>query len=309
MQGTIQSGQGTAATLYRRSDVLRILHLKDHDLRAWERAGLIAADHDYTFEELGRLRMLRDLRANRISARSIRKHMDAMQRVSGVHNALVESTTVRRGAGLVFRHGGALLDPLTQQFAFDFGNTSREPLRLVGLAEPQRRALAIQELFARAVQLEEAAATRDDAAAIYEEIFNRQPGHAASSINLGTIRYGQRRFAEAERLYRQATVADPEYALAFFDLGNVLDEMQRLDEAIAAYGRAIALVPRYADAHYNLALAHERRGEPRRALRHWLIYVRLDPDGPWASHARRQARKILGSERLTIVSRRGRAAS
>ena len=115
-----------------------------------------------------------------------------------------------------------------------------------------------------------------------------------------------RDYQQAERLYRQATVSDPDYALAFFDLGNVLDEMQRLPEATIAYQKAVALVPQYADAHYNLALSYERQGYRRRALRHWLAYVRLDPVGPWASHAKEQARKILNTEKLSIVSRRGR---
>ena len=44
----------------------------------------------------------------------------------------------------------------------------------------------------------------------------------------------------------------------------------------------------------------------RRALRHWLTYVRLDPVGPWATHAKAQAKKILSTERLSIVSRGGR---
>jgi tetratricopeptide (TPR) repeat protein len=82
--------------------------------------------------------------------------------------------------------------------------------------------------------------------------------------------------------------------------------MQRLNEAIEAYSQAIALVPQYADAHYNLALAFERQGERRRALRHWMAYTRLDPVGPWAAHAKGQARKILAVEKLRIVSRRGR---
>jgi tetratricopeptide (TPR) repeat protein len=94
--------------------------------------------------------------------------------------------------------------------------------------------------------------------------------------------------------------------LAFFDLGNVLDELKRLPDAISAYQRAVVLVPQYADAHYNLALAYERQGHRRRALRHWLMYVRLDPVGPWANHAKAQAKKILSGERLRIVARGGR---
>ena len=67
-------------------------------------------------------------------------------------------------------------------------------------------------------------------------------------------------------------MADPGYVLAYFDLGNVLDELNRLDESIAAYRKAVTLSPRYADAHYNLALAYERSGQQRPALRHWQAY-------------------------------------
>jgi tetratricopeptide (TPR) repeat protein len=161
-------------------------------------------------------------------------------------------------------------------------------------------------MFLRAVRLEENGETLSEAKMLYETILEMQPNHAPAAINLGTIRYNERDYAAAETYYRRATEADPEYALAFFDLGNVLDEQQRLAEAIAAYEKALMLVPGYADAHYNLALAYERMKEPRRALRHWMAYGKLDPSGPWASHARSQAKRILGSERLAIVTRHGR---
>jgi tetratricopeptide (TPR) repeat protein len=294
-------------TRYSRHDVLRILHLQARQLAAWERGGLIPSHEHYTFEDLSQLRTLRNLCATRISVRSIRASVVAMERVAGMRNALLESTAVRRGGRLVFRHRGALMDPMTQQLAFDFEINSGAPLQV---AEPRafdslRQAENLQEMFLKAVRLEEKLETLPEAEELYEAILREQPEHAAAAINLGTIRYNGKNYEAAERLYRRATETDPEYALAFFDLGNVLDEMQQLDEAIMAYRRAIALVPQYADAHYNLALAYERQGERRRALRHWLMYVRLDPVGPWASHAKGQARKILSGERLRIVSRRG----
>jgi tetratricopeptide (TPR) repeat protein len=298
----------TRVTRYSHHDVLRILHLQARQIAAWERAGLITSSADYSFEELGRLRTLRELRATRISSRSIRRSVDAMQRVAGMPNPLMEATAIRRGSRLVFRHGGALLDPVTQQLAFDFAIIPERQLQVVrpdGLAL-ERKALELQEMFQRAVKLEEKPATIPQAVEIYEVILESRPTHAPALINLGTIYYNQREFEQAEQLYRRATVADPEYALAFFDLGNVLDEMQRLTEATTAYERAVALVPQYADAHYNLALAYERQGQRRRALRHWLMYVRLDPVGPWSSHAKDQAQKILSVEKLSIVSRRGR---
>ncbi len=309
-------------TRYSREDVLRILQLGSRELVAWERAGLLPAMESYGFRELGQLRTLRQLRSGaaetagmragvggalrRMSPSAIRRSLEAMQRASGMRDALVEATVLRRGRKMSFRHGGALVDSLTQQLEFDFDSGGGR-LRVVGeqRAEAQRMA-EVQEMFLRAVGMEEAPGTVGEAAEVYREILRVRPGHAPALINLGTIRYNRREYREAEALYRRATEADPEYALAFFDLGNVLDEMQRIGEATAAYQRAVKLVPRYADAHYNLALALERQGQRRRALRHWMQYVRLDPTGPWNAHARGQARKILSGEKLLIVSRGGR---
>ena len=296
-------------TRYSRQDVLRILHLRARQLSAWEQAGLIPASEDYSFEDLAQLRTLRTLRATRITAKSIRQSVEAMRRAAGMGNPLTEASAVRQGSRLAFRHAGALVDPVTQQLGFDFDAPERQ-LSVFNSTDSGAGAATgnadVQDMFQRAVQLEENRATIPEAAEMYRRILALRPGYAAAAINLGTIHYNQREFALAEQHYRHATDADPEYALAFFDLGNVLDELKRLPDAIAAYQRAIALVPQYADAHYNLALAFERQGHRRRALRHWLTYVRLDPIGPWASHAKSQAKKILSTERLSIVSRSGR---
>jgi len=295
-------------TRYSRQDVLRILHLRTRQLTAWEHAGLIPASEAYTFEDLAQLRTLRTLRATRISAKSIRQSVEAMRRAAGMCNPLTEASAVPRGSRLAFRHAGALVDPITQQLAFDFDATPERRLSVVGvpLLHTETANADVQEMFQRAVQLEEDRGTVPEAADLYRKILVLRPRYAAAAINLGTIHYNYREFALAEQHYRRATEIDPDYALAFFDLGNVLDELKRLPDAIAAYQRATTLVPQYADAHYNLALAYERQGLRRRALRHWLTYVRLDPVGPWANHAKAQAKKILSTERLSIVSRSGR---
>ncbi len=290
------------------------MHLAPRHLAAWEREGLVTPDNDqtYTFEHLSQLRTLREVRSPRISARSIKTSVDAMQRVAGMSNPLLESSAVRRGSRIAFRVGGALVDPVTRQLAFDFETSPSRQMAVVrsfGRVPMHQTAVEnaqLQEMFLRAVQLEEDPVTMPEAVRTYETILALRPEHAPACINLGTILYNRREFARAEQMYRRATEADPSYALAFFDLGNVLDEMQNLSGAVEAYVRAIVLVPDYADAHYNLALAYERQDERRRALRHWMAYVRLDPVGPWASHARAQARKILSMERLSIVSRSGR---
>jgi DNA-binding transcriptional MerR regulator len=308
---TAPDRETSAVNQYRREDVLRILRLPHRQLNAWERAGLISASEHYSFDGLVQLRKLRELAETRISVKSIRQSVDAMQKVAGLSNPLLELAVVPRGSRLAFRQGGALVDPMTRQMAFDFEMTPSAGLAVVSRAfrhgaDANALAAEVQEMFLRAVRLEENAATLAEAKDLYGEILEIQMEHAAAAINLGTICYNERDFDAAETLYRRATEADPEYALAFFDLGNVLDELQRLPEAISAYERALKLVPQYADAHYNLALAYERMQEPRRALRHWTRYIQLDPSGPWAAHAKSQQKRILGNERLTIVTRHGR---
>jgi len=295
-------------TSYSRQDVLRILQISSHQLQGWERAGILTQRQTYTFQDLGQLRTLRALREEDVSAASIRHSILAMKAVAGMANPLLEACLVRTGTRLAFRHHGAIVDPIRRQLLFDFDRVDRRggpsassepaPLRRPGEGNPH----GVPDRFLAAVQAEETG-EKQRAITLYEEILELDPDYAAAYINLGTINFHLRQFARAEELYRRATEADPGYVLAFFDLGNVLDELQRLDESIVAYCQAIALAPRYADAHYNLALAYERKGQRRHALRHWQSYIKLDNRGPWADHARRQIRKLLSREKLTIAWR------
>jgi len=295
-------------TSYLRQDVLRIFAMSSRQLQAWERAGLIPQQETYSFQDLGQLRILCALRAEDVSAASIRDSILAMKAVSGMVNPLLETRVVRTGTRLAFRHHGAMVDPIRRQLLFDFERgglqaiaaVAAEPSPLRRPAAPGSRAL--QERFLAAVRAEEAG-EKQSAISLYEEILTLDPDYAAASINLGTIFFHLRQYGRAEELYRRATVADPDYVLAYFDLGNVLDELERLEESIAAYRKAVTLSPAYADAHYNLALAYERCGQQRPALRHWRAYVKLDNHGPWADHARGQIRKLLSHEKLAIVSR------
>jgi tetratricopeptide (TPR) repeat protein len=298
------SNEHITVTHYSREDVLRILRIRLQQLSSWERSGLIDQTDTYSFQDLVQLRKLRDLRATRLSVANIRASIHAMRQVSGVANPLLEASAVRNGTRLAFRLSGAMMEPIARQFVFDFDSPRHSQLAEVSSAASHQAARdsRVQGLFFEAVRLEELGKTQE-AMAHYEAILALDSTHAPACINLGTIQYNQRRFIDAEELYRRATEADPKYALAFFDLGNVLDELQRLPEAIEAYTTAIRLVPHYGDAHYNVALAYERVGDRRAALRHWTTYIKLDPIGPWSNHARIQARKILEREKLSIVHR------
>ncbi|HET7747907.1 MAG TPA: tetratricopeptide repeat protein [Terriglobales bacterium] len=288
---------------YSRTDLLRILRLTARQLTAWEKAGLIAPAETYSFFDLLQVKKVRDLCARRVRPAVIRESLQAMQKqVAGMENPLLEAGAYSTGARVVFRHEGKALEPIAGQFVMDF-----DPADKVVAADPRLRAITadqgVAELFARGIALEEEPSTQTEAIEVYQKVLELEPQHAATHINLGTIFYNRQDFTKAEHHYRAAIEADPRYALAYFDLGNVLDETGRVPEAIKAYSTALMLAPTYGDAHYNLALAYEKIKQPRKALKHWRAYVRLDSAGPWSVHARNQIRRILTSDALRIVYR------
>jgi tetratricopeptide (TPR) repeat protein len=292
---------------YGRADVLRILRISAKQLVGWQRAGLAPQSDAFTFIDLVQLRAIRDLRAKRVRPAVIRESLVAMQKqVAGMENPLIEASAFSLGSRVAYRHHGHSVEPTTGQFVLDF-----EPVGAVLSAKPVSSKLkpianseSAAELFTRGIAMEEHPSTHDEAIRTYHQVLDIEPTHAAAHINLGTLYYNRRDFVSAEKHYRLAVAADPRYALAYFDLGNVLDETARVQEAVDAYSTALQLAPTYADAHYNIALAYERLGQPRRALRHWKAYLKLDSAGAWAQHAKNQVGRILAIDPLKLVYRR-----
>lgn len=292
---------------YSRTDLARILRLTARQLAAWEKAGLIAAADSYSFFDLLQIKKVRDLCARKVRPAVIRQSLEAMQKqVAGMENPLLEAgafTTGRHRVG--FRHQGKLVEPIAGQFMFDFSAQERlVSSEQISIVKPEPASTDVVELFARGIALEDDPNNHAAAIQTYQRVLELDPGHAAAHINVGTLYYNRQDYALAERHYRQAIEVDPRYALAYFDLGNVLDETGRVTEAIQTYNTALQLAPTYADAHYNLALAYEKMKEPRKALKHWRAYVKLDTTGPWAIHARNQIQRILQADGLKLVHSR-----
>ena len=296
-------------TSFGRADILRILHITARQLSGWQKAGLAPNCEEFSFADLQQVKQIRDLCAKRVRPAVIRQSLEAMQRqVAGMANPFLEASAFTVGRRVAFRHQGRAVEPVAGQYIMEFDSAGA--VVTTDSASPPHKAKPVpptglaHELFARGVSLEENPNNHDEAIQVYLELLELQPGHAAAHINLGTLYYNRQDFAAAEKHYRAAVSADPRYALAYFDLGNVLDETGRFIDAATAYKTAIQLAPTYADAHYNLAFAYERLREPRLALRHWTVYVKLDRSGPWSIHARKQIARILESDKLKLVYRR-----
>jgi tetratricopeptide (TPR) repeat protein len=291
---------------FSRTDVFRLLHISARQLAAWQRAELVPVCEIFSWNDFLQVKKVRDLLARRVRPEAIRQSLQAMQKqVAGMENPMLEASTYNVGSRVVYRHEGHSVEPIAGQFLMDFAPVGTVVSTSTAKVKPIAKLDTVSELFAHGVRMEEHPGTHDDAIRTYLQVLEREPNHAPAHINLGTLYYNRQDFVACERHYRQAVAADPRYALAYFDLGNVLDETGRIADAVTAYKTAIRLAPTYADAHYNLALAYERLRQPRQALPHWRIYVKLDKSGPWAVHARNQIARILEADKLKIVYRRG----
>jgi tetratricopeptide (TPR) repeat protein len=293
---------------YSREDLVRILRLTARQLAGWEKAELVAAADSYSFYDLLQIKKVRDLCARKVRPAMIRQSLEAMQKqAAGMGNPLLEAGAFNTGRRVAFRHQGKVLEPIAGQFMFDFAPQQRlaTSTPIVPPAE-DRASRDVTDLFARGIALEEDPNHQQQAIVTYQQVLQLDPDHAAANINLGTLHYNRQEYGLAEEHYRRAIEIDSRYALAYFDLGNVLDETGRVAEAINTYQTALQLAPTYADAHYNLALAYEKIREPRRALKHWRAYVKLDTVGPWAVHARSQVQRIMLADGLKLVYSRKR---
>ncbi|HUC30808.1 MAG TPA: tetratricopeptide repeat protein [Candidatus Acidoferrum sp.] len=309
MLASVPRGVERASTaVYSRADLLRILHITPRQLANWERIGLVMSGEGYSFSDLLEIKKVRDLCAMRVRPTVIRQSLEAMRKqAAGVEKPLLEAGAwSTRKHRVAFRHDGKLLEPIAGQFLMDFSEREKVVTSTpVPRSEPSPREAEVASWFARGIALEEDPNTQSEAISAYLKVLEVEPTHAAAHINLGTLYYNRQEFALAERHYRLAIESDPRYALAYFDLGNVLDETGRIKEAIQTYKTALQLAPTYADAHYNVALAYEKLREPRKALRHWQAYIKLDTSGPWSVHAQSQIKRILQSDTLKVVYRRG----
>jgi tetratricopeptide (TPR) repeat protein len=103
------------------------------------------------------------------------------------------------------------------------------------------------------------------------------------------------RMDEACEHFSMAIAFEPDNALAEFNLGCVLEQLGKTPEAILHLSNAVELLPSLADAHLNLALAYEKNGQGQNALRHLSLYLRYEPNGPWAEFARSRIAKFRPS--------------
>jgi tetratricopeptide (TPR) repeat protein len=279
---------------YPRADVRRRFKISERELRSWERQRLILPAGAYSFSDLIAIKAIAKLRENHIPAPRIGRAVESLRRKLGwIKQPLSELGFVSDGKKIAVRVAGQTMEALTGQILFDF-----DAAELGGVKQfPERkgawnRTRESEAWFQKGLDAEETGAPVELAIEAYRKALELNPAAAGALVNLGTIFYRRKNFAEAEKHYVKAVAADPGYPLAEFNLGNLYDEQGRVKDAADHYHRALQLNPAFGDAHFNLALLAERSGEPLKAVSHWKTYLKLDPSGQWAEIARRQLERL-----------------
>ncbi|UCG32295.1 MAG: tetratricopeptide repeat protein [Phycisphaerales bacterium] len=84
---------------------------------------------------------------------------------------------------------------------------------------------------------------RDEAAAVFERLIQRQPGHWGFTLQLANLRYRQGRHQESRALLERTVQIAPQNAVAWASLAEICGKTGDLQAACEAVERAMALAP------------------------------------------------------------------
>ena len=214
---------------YTRLQIRRMLGVTERQLKSWERLGLVSPLESFSMSEIRVLRTLKSLRDDRIPLATIHRIVEAARGIDGVKDPLKELKLVAEGRRIRVRVDGQRMDPVTRQLLLDFDSTELQrlvsfPNQVNSPAGRKAQRESAEVWFQRGLELEHTGAPMEEAITAYETAVKLDPTSAGAWLNLGTIYFNGRLWAQAERYYKQALQADPNYPLAHFNLGNLYDE-------------------------------------------------------------------------------------
>jgi len=279
---------------YTRNEVERMMGVTRRELDYWTRLRLVLplarwGERFFNFSDLVALETIKRLAARKVPARRIRRAVAILQTELGSAQAPISMLRISTNGKQVVVHPPLAtahpFEPLTGQFVLNFETSE--------LAEKVRAmaSRSAEEWFDLGMRCDSNTESLEQAAEAYRKAVDAAPDWVEARINLGTTLYQLGHMEEAREHFSIAVEFEPENSLAEFNLGCVLEQLGKTAEAILHLCRAVELAPTLADAHLNLALAYEKCGEGQSALQHLSLYVRYEPNGPWAEFARARIAK------------------
>lgn len=270
----------------------------------WARLGLLHprarwGERFFGFSDLVAVETIRRVTDRRVPAGRLRRAMEALEQQLGQTSAPLWSLRIAVDGTQIIVHEpgpqGRLVEPISGQFLLNFETAPLErKVRALG-------GRSAEQWFELGMAWDSTASTLPQAADAYRSAIDLSPEWVEAHINLGTALYQLGKMDESRDVFRRAALIDPRNALAHFNLGCMHDRLGDTPAAIEEFRAAIGHSPHMADAHLNLALAYEKTHQFQESLHHLALYLRYEPQGPWADFARMRLRESRGENSSKVT--------
>jgi tetratricopeptide (TPR) repeat protein len=261
-----------------------LLGLNPAQIRSFVRSGFLEPErgprreYRLRFQDLVVLRAARDLVAQSVPPRRLRRVLGDLRAQLPRGRSLAELRISFEAGNIVVRSGGEAWEPESGQRLLDF-----EVAELAAKAAPlapilveragDPSSLSAEDWYELGFELE--ASSIEQARTAYERALEADEGHADVHLNLGRLLHEEGDPESAFQHYQAALTARPEDATATFNLGVAHQDLDRTQEALACYRAALEVEPALADAHFNLAVLLEQAGDSAGTIRHLKAYMRM----------------------------------
>lgn len=118
----------------------------------------------------------------------------------------------------------------------------------------------------------------DEAESIYRRVLAVANDNAAAWCYLGIALHDRRKFNESIAAYRRALALQPEFPIALNNLGNSLRYTSEIEEADRCFEMAIQQKPDYLNAYKNRGTLHVWTGDIERGLHWYEQALKLNPN-------------------------------
>jgi len=299
--------ESTSLQLYTPAMVAGLVKTPVRNIRRWYRMGLLTSAKVahrlpyFQFVQVQNARQLVNWIGRGAHPSDIKRQLADFS--TWVQNrSLMELDLVVDGRRLLLRHGGQLLGA-NGQLHLDFDRTESigefDSTSTLSVAATIPFQSDSQASDSNATEVQNW--TRDEMLQAAEEL--EDEGRLEQSIGWYRIilaRYGMTAeicFQLAELLYRTGDISaareryynaielDEDFIEARANLGCVLAETGQTVLAVAAFQGALSRDDGYPDVHYHLAKCLDEISDSEQAVRHWIRFLQLSPQSPWAEEA------------------------
>ncbi|MBI3863602.1 MAG: tetratricopeptide repeat protein [Planctomycetia bacterium] len=285
----------------------RMLDVSVHQIRRWERMGLIKAVAHvcrlpyFDFQEAAGARRLAELVDAGVPVREIQASLARLESVIGIGSRpLAQLDILAADRHLLYRDPRGRLKTSRGQRLFDFAGpppAESQPGETVPLKSEDR---APRPEFSATDWFEEGRRLADQGdlpAAVEAFRMSLMEEHDAPEVQfqLAEALYRQGQVRAALERYHVAAELDRNYLEAWTQIGCLLAELGDLSGAVDAFDIALDIHPDFPDAHLHKAESLHQAGRTADAIPHWQKYLDYDQSGPWAEAARQRLKEAGAS--------------